>query len=326
MDPASSAPLPHQRDVTDATSLVVEGFHSIPEDQRSRVSSFLTAVQRYDAVAPLSDQAVADFKRHVPAGFSALLFHLASNPDELSAYAQLASSGPNGVVEFALHPALRESHDLLAFVLHAAIREARSKALRSITLWVTERYQHLDNAITSMGFELERSVHQLGLSLPLDPSFKEKIAQLTTRPFKPGVDEASWLELNSRAFRGHPEQGTWTVADIKAREKMPWFDPDGFLLAENNGVLMGACWMKIHHEMDPVTGEIYVISVDPSYHHHGIGKALTISGLSWLEKHRISKAMLYVDANNEAALSLYRSIGFKDIASRSAYKLSDLQH
>ena len=62
----------------------------------------------------------------------------------------------------------------------------------------------------------------------------------------PGDDEGAWLEVNNRAFAGHPEQGAWTVEMLRARERSPGSTPTGFLLAFDADGLAGFCWTKVH--------------------------------------------------------------------------------
>ncbi len=133
---------------------------------------------------------------------------------------------------------------------------------------------------------------------------------LAVRPFVPGSDERAWLDVNNRAFAGHPEQGGWDLGTLEAREAEPWFDPAGFLLHEEGGRLAASCWTKIHRSAAPPLGEIYVIAVDPDFHGRGLGRAMTLAGLDWLAGAGLGVGMLYVDGANTAALSLYRSLGF----------------
>ncbi len=56
-------------------------------------------------------------------------------------------------------------------------------------------------------------------------------------------------------------------------------------------------------------GEIYVIGVDPDFHGRGWGRALTEAGFDWLAAQGLTVGMLYVDAANVAAVSLYRAMG-----------------
>ena len=97
---------------------------------------------------------------------------------------------------------------------------------------------------------------------------------------------------------------------MRARHRGPWFDPDGLLLVEENGRLAGSCWTKVHADTDPPMGEIYVIGIDPDFQGRGWGRALTEAGLDWLAGQGLTVGMLYVDADNTAAVSLYRSMGF----------------
>ena len=107
-----------------------------------------------------------------------------------------------------------------------------------------------------------------------------------------------------------PSREAGTSTRCAAREKEPWFDPDGFLLHERDGRLAGFCWTKVHAEHDPALGEIYVIAVDPDFHGLGLGRALTLAGLDHLRPRRDHVGMLYVDADNTRRRPLYDSLGF----------------
>ena len=111
------------------------------------------------------------------------------------------------------------------------------------------------------------------------------------------------MATNNRAFASHPEQGHWDLATLLEREEEAWFDPDGLLLLEEDGRLAGSCWTKIHADTEPPMGEIYVIGVDPDFHGRGWGRALTEAGLDWLADQGLTVGMLYVDADNTAAVS-----------------------
>jgi mycothiol synthase len=138
-----------------------------------------------------------------------------------------------------------------------------------------------------------------------------------------GADDDAWLEVNNRAFAWHPDQSDRTRADLAALQAEAWFRPDGFLVHEgDDGILDGFCWTKIHADHEPPLGEIYVIGVDPGRHGHGLGRALVVAGLDWLATQGLGQAMLYVEADNEPARHLYRSLGFAEHHAHQWWRLA----
>jgi len=52
------------------------------------------------------------------------------------------------------------------------------------------------------------------------------------------------------------------------------------------------------------------VGVDPAYQGLGLGRAVTVLGLEHLRDRGLSEAMLYVDADNVAAVATYTGLDF----------------
>jgi len=189
--------------------------------------------------------------------------------------------------------------------LRPAIEAARAIGAPAVRWWVEASTDRHVEAAERAGLEPVRRLHQMRRPLPLDET-----TDLVTRPFRPGVDDAAWLAVNNRAFAWHPDQGGWTPETLRGRLAEAWFDPEGFLLHEEDGRLSGFCWTKVHGGEVPPLGEIYVIAVDPDFVGRGLGRALTLAGLQHLAGRGLTVGMLYVEADNAPALGLYESLGF----------------
>jgi mycothiol synthase len=215
-------------------------------------------------------------------------------------------------VEFVVDPGADDSAAVADALVDAAVELVIRRGGGLLRLWSPRASPADDERASNRGFHIERNLIQMRCALPLPDAVRNRGPAVRTRTFRPGEDEEAWLVTNNRAFGAHPEQGHWDLADMAAREKEPWFDADGLLLLEEGGRLAGFCWTKVHADADPPMGEIYVIGVDPDFHGRGWGRALTVAGLDHLAGRGLTVGMLYVDADNTAAVTLYRSMGFVD--------------
>lgn len=177
------------------------------------------------------------------------------------------------------------------------------------------------DTVVPWSFSPDRTLYEMRIGLA--DAGDRPLASVATRPFVVGQDERAWLRVNNRAFAGHAEQAGWDEHTLELRLAEPWFDPTGFRLYEIDGELAAFCWTKLHLDHDPVVGEIYVIAVDPAFHGRGLGRELTLAGLDAIAARGVGTAILYVDAANEAAVHLYRSIGFTVARSRTAYRMTE---
>lgn len=286
------------------TTVEVKGH--LGPDEVAAVTALVTAASDLDGHAALGDPMASDLARGDGHGFAAV--EARDRPGgRLLGYAQLRRQRAGWGAEFVVAPSARDrTAEVAGDLLAAALAEVARAGGGRVDLWVAKASAESDDVATAAGLAPDRDLLQMRRPLPVTG----QRVDVAIRPFRPGQDEAAWLEVNNRAFAGHPEQGGWTLDVLLEREAEPWFDPAGFLLHEREGRLAASCWTKTHASLRPVLGEIYVIAVDPDFQGLGLGRQLTLAGLEHLAAEGIGVGMLYVDAANDAAVALYRSIGF----------------
>jgi mycothiol synthase len=161
----------------------------------------------------------------------------------------------------------------------------------------------------------ERLAEHLGMRPTRRLFLMERDLPAPTAPAPPGVrlrpfapeDGPAWLALHNRAFAEHPDGGAWRPADLEWHVAEPWFDPSGFLLAEEVGGLVGYVWMKPEGER----AWVYFLGVHPERRGRGLAPFLLGAGLAWASSRGARRARLYVDEDNEPAVRLYRRFGFR---------------
>ncbi|MFE0688043.1 mycothiol synthase [Streptomyces sp. JH002] len=273
--------------------------------QLREAERLIDAAARTDGQSAVSEQGRLLLRGGRRTGVKHLLMR---HHGQLVGYAQLDGTdpveAPSG--ELVVHP----DHRGLRYgrLLGEALLAESGHRLR---LWAHGGHPAARHLAQVLGLTLFRELRQLRRPLgglrDVDPVLPEGV---TVRGFVPGQDDAAWLELNAAAFAHHPEQGGLTQVDLDARKKEPWFDPSGFFLAVRGDRLLGFHWTKVHSAES--LGEVYVVGVSPDAQNLGLGKALTLIGLRYLAADRaLPTAMLYVDADNVAALRVYEGLGFQ---------------
>ena len=235
----------------------------------------------------------------------------------------------NGVrdAELVVHPDARH-RGLGLRLLQDVIEAAPGEKLSEVLIWAHGDHPDARALAAKHGFEPVRELLQLRMGLDTlagarySTSTKAVDTNATStkavRAFCPGVDDAAWLELNALAFADHPEQGKLTQPDLDARMAEAWFDPADFLLLQRDNQLVGSCWLKVEGSL----GEFYAVGVHPERRGEGLGRTLVTAGLQRLAGRGILAASLYVEADNEAAVRLYRSFGFADHTIDIQYRLT----
>lgn len=297
--------------------LVVKG--PVDQELMRDYKVLAAASEESDGNPPISEQTFvmlrgADAGDHTVQSFALYAPDDNSDPataEDLAGFAVVVDAPDgSGVLEIAVHPSYRNQG--VGDRLVNKVKETRG--FEGLKAWSHGNHEAAADLAARYGFSPVRKLWKMRLmasaaELP-EAVFPEGV---TLRTFVPGQDEEAWLAANRAAFAHHPEQGAMTRADLEARMAEDWFDPEGFFLAENrDGEILGFHWTKVHpkHGDHPAMGEVYVVGVTPAAQGMGLGKALTIAGIKHLQDKGLHTVMLYTDADNKAAVSLYHTLGF----------------
>ena len=305
----------------------VETSERLGADDLAAVTQLVEAATEVDGLHPLSEHVLL----HLRLGGEGPARHLLAfardrnGHERLAAYAHLdpTDTVDGSSAEIVVHPQCRH-HGIGRLLVQSLAHASPDGRLR---LWAHGQLAGARALAASLGYERSRELWQMRRSLYAPLPEVELPEGMTLRAFRPGADDEAWLAVNAAAFATHPEQGGWTLADLHRRMAEPWFDADGFLVLEDaDGAIAGFHWTKVHggdhdgpavdgphahegHGHEPI-GEVYVVGVAPEQQGRRLGRTLTVAGLHHLRHLGLPQAMLYVDADNAAAIRTYTSLGF----------------
>ncbi len=282
----------------------IETADEVPPGTARDVLDLVTRAAASDGQSGVSEQGRLNLRGGRREGVRHVLVH---SGEVLVAYGQLEDSDPveAPAAELVVDPGHRGRGHGRA--LGRALLELSGSRLR---VWAHGGHPAARHLATRLGLALFRELRQMRRELPGDPLPEPVLPEgVTVRAFRPGQDDAAWLAVNAAAFAHHPEQGSLTQRDLEDRKAEEWFDPEGFFLAVRGERIVGFHWTKTHAAER--LGEVYVVGVHPDEQGSGLGRALTAIGLRHLAyERRMPTAMLYVDADNVPAVTVYERLGF----------------
>ncbi|WP_106402353.1 mycothiol synthase [Actinocorallia populi] len=264
--------------------------HELSPEESSAVLDLASRATEADGVAPLSEQTLLDV-RHGGGEH-----HLRYDTGRLAGYAYTDGESAEVVVD----PDFRRRGVGGALVSDLLAGNER------VRIWAHGDLPGAAPLAAGLGLAPVRTLLQMRRPLDGRLPVQRIHAGFTLRTFEP-KDAEAWLRINGLSFADHPEQGQWTMEDLRQRMAEPWFDPKGFFLACKGDRVVGFHWTKVHPDG---LGEVYVVGVDPSAQGVGLGRALTLAGLHHLQSLNLKAVLLYVDAGNTSAVRLYESLGF----------------
>lgn len=294
------------------TGPTIDWRTGLSADDQRRIRELIDAATAVDGVAPVGDQVLRELSqdrtRHL----------LAVDGEDIVGYLNLAPADEqaSAMAELVVHPSMRRGG-----IGSAMARQGLSEGGADARIWAHGNIEAARATAAAMNLVTVRELLQM----------RRPLTDLPTTTVPDGVristysgpdDDAELLRVNNSAFAWHPEQGGWTQADIDERRGESWFDPNGIFLVfdETTEKLLGFHWTKVHAAN---LGEVYIVGVDPSAQGRGLGATLTLIGLHHLAE-RLSASpqptvMLYVEADNSAAVKTYRRLGFEVAHVDAAY-------
>lgn len=220
--------------------------------------------------------------------------------------------GLDGVVDLYAYvtPALRR-RGIASRLLHAALDALTAAGVRQLSHGVESLESPAAQFLRSHDFRLEHEEWRMERPhlADLPPLRLPSGCRLQT------VDRAQAISrfraLYERSFAPTRWYQPYTIADVEA--ELDDASDLLFLICRDQAVAF--VWMRLKSSAAGKVGEIEPIGVVDGFQGRGFGRALLVAALHRLARRGAQRARLGVWRNNQAALHLYRSAGFRRIGS-----------
>ena len=224
------------------------------------------------------------------------------------------------ILDWFIHPDHRRrglATELLDYATH------RAKELGADVAHVGISHGNIvaKSVLSKLGFRFVRRFLQLRLDMAEIRGQDIDQAALLYRHLQRG-EEGKLTQVQNRCFADNWGFNPNSVEEISYRTNLSHCSPEDVVLACDGDRVIGYCWTRTIYEAgtNERKGQIFMLGVDPDYRGKGIGKGVLLAGLSYLKSKGFRVAELTVDSKNQAACTLYHSVGFRVWASTLWYE------
>ncbi len=164
------------------------------------------------------------------------------------------------------------------------------------------------------GFSADYSMWHMGIDLTTAPILPTLSPEIVIRPYNAATEAEAVVHIQDLSFADHrgyvpepfealmEEWRHWTFDN-------PHFDPNGLIVAEIDGQLVGSVLCEAPQDNDE-KGYIFGLGVLPAYRGRGIGKALLLACFQYYYGIGRNRVELTVDAESlTGAQRIYQNVG-----------------
>lgn len=185
-------------------------------------------------------------------------------------------------------------------IVDRCLRALRAKGYRSV---VTNALGPVDTLpFVDAGFSVHERLRLLSHDLDEIPE-----AEHPTRRAR-NADRPAVLALDHRAF-----DSFWQLDDDAMTSAIEATPTTRSRVVDAVPLTRGALSAYAITGRAGTRGYLQRVAVDPAVHGRGIGRSVVADALRWLRRHRVQRALVNTQMDNDPALALYRSCGFREL-------------
>ncbi len=181
--------------------------------------------------------------------------------------------------------------------------------------WLDAPYRRMLSHFESKGIHVEHDHLLMRLDMR---QYRRQLPALksgyTLRTFRSG-DQATWANVKNAVFGSSSEPKAFWKQDFQGVKMTSDFDPKGFFFAEKDGQLVGICAGLVLHNRQKMggtfPGSIGWTGILEGHRGIGLGRALMMSALNYLDDKGIKITEIGTQFYRTAAVNLYESLGFR---------------